>query len=306
MAGASLLTLLDDIALLLDDVAVMTKVAAGKTAGVLGDDLALNAEQVSGVRADREIPVVWAVAKGSLKNKAILVPAAMLISIVVPMIIIPLLMLGGLYLCYEGMEKIVDRFFHDHPKQDEESRIAALLAEHENSEAFEQDRIKGAIRTDFVLSAEIIVIVLGVVQGHSLGMQFVVLSLMAVLMTVGVYGLVAAIVKIDDLGLYMVKNSLANTLKQRLGLGLVAAAPYLMKLLTVLGTIAMFLVGGGIIVHGMPAGYNPIDWFSGFIAQSGVYHHVSIMMINAVVGLITGLVAVLLMALYGRITADNK
>lgn len=250
MAGSSLLALLDDIATLLDDVSLMTKVAAKKTAGVLGDDLALNAQQVSGVRAERELPVVWAVALGSLRNKAILVPAALLISALMPWLITPLLMLGGAFLCFEGAEKLAHRFLHRAEAEQQKARVHAALADpHLDLREFERDKIKGAIRTDFILSAEIIVITLGTVAAASFAMQILVLAGIAVLMTVGVYGLVAGIVKLDDAGLWL---SQRGGIAAPFGRGLLAAAPWLMKSLAVLGTAAMFLVGGGILVHGLP------------------------------------------------------
>lgn len=264
MAGASLLALLDDIATILDDVATMTKVAARKTAGVLGDDLALNAQQVAGVHADRELPVVWAVAIGSLKNKAILVPAALAISALLPWLVTPLLMIGGLYLCFEGVEKLAEKFLHGSPHAGK--GLASDLA------AFEADetrKIQGAIRTDFVLSAEIIVIALGIVAAKPFITQVIVLVGIGILMTVGVYGIVAAIVKMDDLGLHLAtKHSLTA---QRIGRLLLLAAPKLMKLLSVAGTAAMFLVGGGILMHGLPAGHaiarlaDGLGWFGSLI-----------------------------------------
>lgn len=256
MAGSSLLALLDDIASVLDDVSVMTKVAARKTAGVLGDDLALNAEQVSGVRAERELPVVWAVALGSLRNKAVLVPAALLISALAPWVITPLLMVGGGYLCFEGVEKLAHKFLH--PKEEErhqEELVQALKDPQVDLRALERDKIKGAIRTDFVLSAEIIVITLGTVAGVAFGVQVAVLVGIAVLMTVGVYGLVAGIVKLDDAGLWLSRRAGEGALaglQRRLGRAILSAAPWLMKTLSVVGTAAMFLVGGGILVHGLP------------------------------------------------------
>ena len=247
MAGSSLLTLLDDIAAVLDDVAVMTKVAAKKTAGVLGDDLALNAQQVTGVRAEREIPVVWAVAKGSFINKLILVPLALLISAFIPWAVTPLLMIGGAFLCYEGAEKLAHKYLHkDNESEDENSSLLAMEpAEIAN---YEKQKIKGAVRTDFVLSAEIIAITLGVVAGTSLINQIVVLSTIAILMTIGVYGLVAGIVKLDDLGFYLQKKT--SKLLISFGNWLIAMTPYLMKTLSVVGTAAMFMVGGGILTHG--------------------------------------------------------
>jgi len=250
--ASSLLALLDDIATILDDVAVLTKVAAKKTAGVLGDDLALNAQQVAGVRADRELPVVWAVCKGSLVNKLILVPAALAISAVAPWLVTPLLMVGGAFLCFEGFEKLAHKFLHR--AEDDQAHEAALMQALANPEvdllALEKDKVKGAIRTDFILSAEIIAITLGTVQASPFATQFTVLAGVALIMTVGVYGLVAGIVKIDDAGLYLSRQSGSGS--QALGRGLLRAAPILMKVLSVAGTAAMFLVGGGILVHGLP------------------------------------------------------
>jgi uncharacterized protein len=256
MAGASLLTLLDDIASILDDVAVLTKVATKKTAGVLGDDLALNAQQVSGVTANRELPVVWAVAKGSMVNKAILVPAALAISAVAPWAIVPLLMAGGLFLCYEGFEKIWHAFVHrDDVASHRETLREALVDPTVDLRAVERDKIKGAVRTDFILSAEIIVIALGTVGAAPFNVRVGVLVGIAILMTVGVYGLVAAIVKLDDAGLYLSQREGGGALPamtRGLGRGVLAFAPWLMKALSVLGTAAMFLVGGGILAHGIP------------------------------------------------------
>ena len=259
MAGSSLLALLDDIATLLDDVSVMTKVAAKKTAGVLGDDLALNAQQVTGVKADRELPVVWAVCKGSLLNKAILVPAALLIAAFAPWAITPLLMLGGAFLCYEGFEKIAHRLLHsrDEDASDHDQRLEAVANPAVDMKTFERDKIKGAIRTDFILSAEIIAITLGAVAGAPFVQQVLVLSGIALAMTVGVYGLVAGIVKLDDLGVYLSQS--ASSLAQRAGHGILGAAPWLMKGLSVAGTAAMFLVGGAILVHGLPPVQRVID-----------------------------------------------
>ena len=253
MAGSSLLLLLDDIALIMDDVSVMTKVAAKKTAGVLGDDLALNAQQVTGMKADRELPVVWAVAKGSFINKLILVPIALLLSAFAPAwVITALLMVGGAYLCFEGFEKLAHKFLHSEAedKQHHDELIHAVEDESVDMVQFEKDKIKGAVRTDFILSAEIIAISLGVVATQPLSTQAVVLSSIAMVMTVGVYGLVAGIVKLDDLGLYL--STKASVIARKFGAFLIAFTPYMMKTLTILGTAAMFLVGGGIIVHGEP------------------------------------------------------
>lgn len=270
MAATTLLALIDDIASVLDDVATMTKVAAKKTAGVLGDDLALNAQQVTGVRADRELPVVWAVAKGSLVNKAILVPAALLISWLAPWAITPLLMLGGAFLCYEGFEKLAHKFLHSAQEDAAEHRktLQALADPAVDLVAFEKDKIKGAVRTDFILSAEIVVITLGAVADAALGQRVAVLVGISLLMTVGVYGLVAGIVKLDDLGLHL--QGSGQRWQTATGRGLLKAAPWLMKALSVVGTAAMFMVGGGILLHGWPALAHGLEaWtatFGGWLA----------------------------------------
>ena len=259
MAMSNLLALIDDIATVLDDVSIMTKVAAKKTAGVLGDDLALNAQQVSGVKADRELPVVWSVAKGSFINKLILVPSALAISAFAPWAVTPLLMFGGAYLCYEGFEKLAHRLLHsrkeDHAHHVE--RVEALADPAVDIVAFERDKVKGAVRTDFILSAEIIAITLGTVAGAPFITQVAVLSTIAIIMTVGVYGLVAGIVKLDDAGLSLSKavgGSAYTRFRRAFGRAILYVAPYLMKSLSVIGTAAMFMVGGGILVHGIPGG----------------------------------------------------
>lgn len=259
MAGASLLALLDDIATVLDDVAVMTKVAAKKTAGVLGDDLALNAQQVQGIRAERELPVVWAVAKGSAFNKLILVPAALLISAFVPWLIVPLLMIGGAYLCFEGFEKLAHKFLHSKEEESEHHKelIEAVANPEVDMVAFEKEKIKGAVRTDFILSAEIIVIALGTVAAASFAKQAAVVVSIAVIMTIGVYGFVALIVKLDDMGAHLCKKQ--NATAQFFGSILLAAAPKLMKFLSVLGTAAMFMVGGGIVTHSITPIHHAIE-----------------------------------------------
>ena len=259
MAASSLFALIDDIATLLDDVSVMTKVAAKKTAGVLGDDLALNAQQVTGVNADRELPVVWAVALGSLKNKVILVPAALAISAFAPWLVTPLLMVGGAFLCFEGFEKLAHKYLHS-PSEDAQHHdklVHAVSDEAVDLVAFEKDKIKGAVRTDFVLSAEIIAITLGTVADAVFSKQVTVLVSIALIMTVGVYGLVAGIVKLDDLGLWLSRTG--NALARALGAGILRLAPWLMKGLSVAGTVAMFLVGGGILVHGLPVLHHAIE-----------------------------------------------
>jgi predicted DNA repair protein MutK len=255
--SSSLLALIDDIATLLDDVSVLSKVAAQKTAGVLGDDLALNAQQVTGLSAERELPVVWAVCKGSLVNKVILVPTALAISGVAHSLVTPLLMVGGAYLCFEGVEKLAHKFLPhgDEGHAHEAELLHALKDPEANLLALEKDKIKGAIRTDFILSAEIIAITLGTVQSSPLLTQFLVLAGIVVLMTFGVYGLVAGIVKIDDIALYLIRRPSEvpqGGPLQALGRGLLRVTPWMMKALSVVGTAAMFLVGGGILVHGVP------------------------------------------------------
>lgn len=258
MAGSSLLTLLDDIATLLDDISVMGKLAAKKTAGVLGDDLSLNAQQVTGVRANRELPVVWGVAKGSLINKVILVPLALLISAFIPWAITPLLMLGGAFLCFEGVEKVLHSLQARKHKEDPQvrrQRLEALASQ--DPMVFERDKVKGAIRTDFILSAEIVAITLGIVAEAPLLNQILILSGIALLVTVGVYGLVGIIVKLDDMGYWLVEKT--SSLAQWLGKALLAIAPRLMKVLSIVGTLAMFLVGGGIVVHGITPLHHAIE-----------------------------------------------
>lgn len=265
MAG-SLVLLLDDIATVLDDVSVMTKVAAKKTAGVLGDDLALNAEQVSGVKANRELPVVWAVAKGSALNKLIIVPAALLISAFAPWAVTVLLMIGGAFLCYEGAHKLAHKFLHREQAEADKAKIKAALKDPKvDFKAVEQDKIKGAIRTDFILSAEIIVISLGTVADKPFATQLGVLIAIAALVTVGVYGLVAGIVKLDDAGLALAKRS--SAIARKLGNALLTLAPWLMRFLSVAGTAAMFLVGGGIISHGIPALHHLNEALTDGLAQ---------------------------------------
>ncbi|HCE3311422.1 TPA: DUF808 domain-containing protein [Vibrio parahaemolyticus] len=289
MAGASLLTLLDDIAAVLDDVALMSKMAAKKTAGVLGDDLALNAQQVSGVASEREIPVVWAVAKGSFKNKLILVPSALLISAIIPWLIMPLLLIGGLFLCFEGAEKVLEKLFpHSHPHEEKEE----LVDTGESLEDYEKRKVAGAIRTDFILSAEIIVIALGTVTGASLVTQILVVSLIAVIMTIGVYGLVAGIVKLDDLGFYLEIRSKGKGWMAKVGSALVAFAPKLMKLLTIVGTVAMFLVGGGIVVHNVPAIHHFVEPIIMNFSGHSVATAILPILLNGIIGFVAGLIVV--------------
>lgn len=299
--ATSLLLLLDDIATVLDDVSVLTKVAAKKTAGVLGDDLALNAQQVAGVRANRELPVVWAVCKGSFVNKAILVPAALLIGTWLPWLVTPLLMIGGAFLCFEGFEKLAHKFLHKKEDAAETARHEKLIADAAvDVVAAEKAKIKGAVRTDFILSAEIIAITLGTVQGQPFVAQLTVLTGIAIVMTVGVYGLVAGIVRLDDAGLYLSKREEAAS--RALGRGLLAVAPWLMKTLSVAGTIAMFLVGGGILVHGVPALAHALEAWSA--SAGGVAGGVVSMGANAGVGVIAG--AIVLAAVEGVKKALGK
>ncbi len=305
MAGSSLLALLDDIATLLDDVAVMSKVAAKKTAGVLGDDLALNAEQVSGVAANRELAVVWAVAKGSMLNKVILVPAALAISALIPWAIIPLLMIGGLFLCFEGVEKLAHRFMHS--KEEDEQNHAKLLQAVARSDeevlAFEKNKIKGAIRTDFILSAEIIVITLGTVAAASFGRQVAVLCTIAIGITVIVYGLVAGIVKLDDFGLYLNRlQGAGKAMQRKIGAWILIAAPFLMKTLSVVGTAAMFMVGGAILVHGIPELHHWVQQIGERVAAMGAGGFVSgtvVVLLESAIGILAG-IATLLLILGGK------
>ncbi len=304
MAAGSLLALLDDIATMLDDVAVMTKVAAKKTAGVLGDDLALNAQQVTGVDASREIPVVWAVAKGSFINKLILVPAALAISYFIPWLITPLLMIGGAYLCFEGFEKIAHKLLHSkHEDKAHENELAKAVADPKvDLVALEKDKIKGAIRTDFILSAEIIVIALGTVATATFSKQVAVVSLIALVMTVGVYGLVAGIVKLDDLGLYMMMRKGKSFFKQlvrKVGTWLLNLTPYLMRTLSILGTVAMFLVGGSIIGHGIPTLHHLTEPMSNISALLPI-------LFDGVLGLVVGAICVALFTIYTKIMPKKQ
>jgi len=296
MAASSLLVLIDDIATILDDVAVMSKVAVKKTAGVLGDDLALNAQQVSGVNPERELPVVWAVAVGSLKNKAILVPSALAISAVAPWAIMPLLMVGGAFLCYEGFEKLAHKYLHREEEAKHHVEVVHALSDPTvDLLALEKEKIKGAIRTDFILSAEIIVISLGTVATAPFMKQVGVLVAIAIIMTVGVYGLVAGIVKLDDVGLHLSKG--ANGALRAVGRGLLAAAPKIMKTLTVVGTAAMFMVGGSILVHGVPAAHHFVESATHAVAAlpgvGGVLAAITPPLIDALAGVIAGALALL-------------
>ncbi|WP_218511157.1 DUF808 domain-containing protein [Variovorax sp. dw_308] len=285
--AASLFLLLDDIATVLDDVAMLTKVAAKKTAGVLGDDLALNAQQVSGVKADRELPVVWAVAKGSFINKAILVPLALLIGTFLPWAVIPLLMVGGAFLCFEGVEKLAHQYLHKAEHEAEVKHHVDAIAKPEiDVVAAEKDKVKGAVRTDFILSAEIIVITLGTVADQPFTSKLTVLVGISIIMTVGVYGLVAGIVKLDDAGLWLSQR--AGAAQRALGRGLLAFAPWLMKALSVAGTAAMFLVGGSILVHGVPAlGHAVEAWAAGI---GGIGGSLLTMVVDGLVGVVAGAV----------------
>ena len=310
MAGSSLFALIDDIATLLDDVSIMTKVAAKKTAGVLADDLALNAQQVTGFKADRELPVVWAVAKGSALNKVILVPAALAISALetwlhgqgynIPLIT-PLMMIGGAFLCFEGAEKLAHKFLH--PKEEDakhhEELVQAVQDENVDMVAFEKDKIRGAIRTDFILSAEIIILSLGTLVGRTLTEQLMTLVAISVIMTIGVYGLVAGIVKLDDAGLALNSDSGDNgwaRFKRALGTGILRSAPYLMKFLSVAGTAAMFLVGGNILVHGFPFLHHFIEPYTRAPIGS-----LTSMLFSAAVGIVAGGILVLIVTLVSRL-----
>jgi predicted DNA repair protein MutK len=308
MAAASLLALIDDIASVLDDVALLTKVATKKTAGVLGDDLALNAQQVTGVSPQRELPVVWAVAKGSLRNKAILVPLALAISAFAPWAVTPLLMVGGAFLCYEGFEKLAHRFLHAKGEDAaEHAKLTRAMADPAlDPAAFEAAKIKGAIRTDFVLSAEIIAITLGTVAEAAFGTRVAVLVGIALLMTVGVYGFVAGIVKLDDAGLHLSRSAGADAwagLKRALGGAILRAAPWLMKALSVAGTAAMFLVGGGILTHGVPLLHHGIEALAAAAAPlpaGALLAALTPSLLNALVGVLAGALVLLAVSSVSR------
>ena len=305
--ASSLLALLDDIATLLDDVSVMTKVATKKTAGVLGDDLALNAQQVAGVKPDRELPVVWAVFKGSARNKLILVPGALAIAAFeawlrgrgwdIP-IIVTLMLIGGAFLCYEGVEKLAHKFLHS-PEEDE-AEVARLLEAAADEKidlvAFEKNKIKGAIRTDFILSAEIIVLTLGTVAGREFSVQIGVLVAIAALMTVGVYGLVAGIVKLDDAGLHLSKRPGSGSIRA-FGRGILYSAPWLMKFLSVAGTAAMFLVGGGIFTHSIPF----LHHLAGAAIPEGALGMPVTLVVDAVIGILVGIIVVAAITAWGKL-----
>ncbi|MDM1718240.1 MULTISPECIES: DUF808 domain-containing protein [Acinetobacter] len=305
--ASSLLLLLDDIATVLDDVAVMSKMAAKKTAGVLGDDLALNAQQVSGVRADRELPVVWRVAKGSFVNKLILVPLALFISVIAPWLINPLLVIGGLFLSYEGVEKIMHTLQHKKAQSAKEAQLELIQTEQDLA-TYENEKIKGAVRTDFILSAEIVVISLGTVAAAGFLTKVTVLSLIAIAMTVGVYGFVALIVKIDDIGLYLTEQ--AANFKQRIGRGLLAFAPILMKTLSVVGTAAMFLVGGGIINHAIPFVHHftedTVEYVQDIPTMGSIVGSVTPMLMNLVVGIMAGILVVIVVMLVQKVWSKSK
>jgi hypothetical protein len=310
MAAGSLLALLDDIATILDDVSLMTQMAAKKTVGVLGDDLALNAQQVAGVSAERELPVVWAVAKGSFINKLILVPSALTISYFAPWTITPLLMLGGAYLCFEGFEKIAHKLLHN--KQEDSAHEAELEQAISDQKVdlvqMEKDKIKGAIRTDFILSAEIIVIALGTVVTATFSKQAAVVSIIAIIMTVGVYGLVAGIVKLDDLGLYLMLKkgkSFYSQLQRKIGEKLLAVTPYLMRTLALVGTAAMFIVGGSIIGHGMPFLHHVTELVTDSLRNlstiGGTLATISSILIEGLIGLIVGAICVGLFEIINKV-----
>ncbi len=302
MAGASLLALIDDIATILDDIALMSKLAVKKTAGVLGDDLALNAQQISGVTSDRELPIVWRVAKGSLINKVILIPLALFISAVWAKGVLLLLMIGGLYLCYEGVEKVSHSLFHRHkPIKAETVEQSAEKAKQsiQDFKILETEKVKGAVRTDFILSAEIVVISLGTMVGASLLDQFLVLVVIGIGITFGVYGLVAGILRLDDLGLYLIQKP--EQFYKRMGCHILKLAPYLMKTLSIVGTAAMFLVGGGIIAHGVPVINHWVETRTEQINVIPAFDHLFdsllTMGLNGLIGIIAGVAALLLVSM---------
>jgi predicted DNA repair protein MutK len=309
MAGTSLLALIDDIASILDDIALMTKLAAKKTSGVLGDDLALNAQQVAGVNADRELPVVWAVTKGSLKNKLILVPSALAISAIIPWAITPLLMIGGIFLCFEGFEKLAEKFLHGKLEEAKhEAELAEALVNPEiDLAAIEKEKIKGAIRTDLILSAEIITITLGIVSTAAFGTQVVVLASVGVIMTFAVYGIVAGIVKLDDGGLYLSRKKGEETgqrIQRSIGNGVLRAAPYLMKSLSVVGTIAMFMVGGGILAHGITQAtevFHNIEKSAGEVPGiGGMLESITLPVLDVLFGVLAGAIALIAVSLFSK------
>jgi predicted DNA repair protein MutK len=302
MPASNLLALIDDIATILDDVAILSKVAAKKTTGILGDDLALNAEQVSGVKAERELPVVWAVAKGSFLNKLILVPSALLISAFLPWLIVVLLVIGGLYLCFEGVEKLAHKFMHskDELELEHAQKLAAVADPKVDLVALEKTKIKGAIRTDFILSAEIVVIVLGTVQAESFATQVTVVSLLALAITIVVYGLVAGIVKLDDAGLYLLRKSVSgsfNRIQRSVGRGLLIFAPLLMKTLSIVGTAAMFLVGGGILVHSIPLIHHLLEPILHSVESIKIAASIVPILVDGLVGIVAGAIVLLVVTL---------
>lgn len=306
--ASSLLLLLDDIATLLDDVAVMSKVAAKKTAGVLGDDLALNAQQVSDVRADRELPIIWRVAKGSFVNKLILVPLALIISFFAPNLINPLLVLGGLFLCYEGVEKIMHTIAHRHEAKSEEVVSPAFNLTGDALVKYENEKVKGAVRTDFILSAEVVVITLGTIAVTAPFINKVsVLAIIAIAMTIGVYGFVAMIVKIDDLGLYLIEKK--QGLQASIGRGLLKFAPILMKTLSIVGTAAMFLVGGGIINHAVPLFHHwtedAVKISTGLPQMGSIIGALVPTLINFALGIVAGIIVVAIVSLGAKLFSKN-
>ena len=311
LMATNLLTLLDDIATVLDDVSVMTRIAAGKTVGLLGDDLALNAEQVSGVRADRELPVVWAVFKGSARNKLILVPVALLLAAFAPFLIQPLLMLGGCYLCYEGFDKLAGKFLHPGEREAAKKEVIAVLRDPNGDLLeFERRKIRGAIRTDFVLSAEIIVIAMGTVREAAYATQVMTIIVIAVLMTLGVYGLVAAIVKIDDAGLHLVQTAGDSQYRRWTGERVLDFAPYLMKGLTIIGTAAMFLVGGGILAHGIPPLHQAIELLTHSLEEIAtlgpLLAGLASLIMNGLAGIVAGAILVPVIGLFKKLTPNRK
>ena len=281
--------ILDDIAALMDDVAVMAKFATKKTAGVLGDDLAVGAEKASSFRASRELPVLWAITKGSFLNKLIILPFAFLLSAYVPQLIVPILLIGGVYLSFEGVEKIVHTFFHK--KQVHHEKVA-VFTEEELLE-IEKAKIKNTIITDFILSLEIIMIALGTVTGKPLLEQILVVSIVAIVATIGVYGIVALMVRMDDAGMKLIhlargKSQFVKSSFVVVGKGLVYSLPKLIKLLAVVGTIAMLLVGGGMFVHNIPEVHDYLHAFPSIVSE-------------LLMGLLVGFVAFLIIEGFKRI-----
>jgi len=309
MAGSGLLALLDDITTLLDDVAAISKAAAGKTAGISGDDLAVNSHVIVGVDPSRELPIVWAVAKGSFKNKGYLIPGALILNFILPAAITPLLMLGGAYLCYEGMEKTLHSLHGAESGKHHRNLTAAAIKSPQALYEFEKNKIKGAINTDLILSAEIIAVTLGTVAAEPFIVQLSVLGAIGVVLTAGIYGLVAVIVKLDDLGLHLAEtpgNGPPVKILRALGNGLVQAAPKIMRFLAVAGTAAMLLVGGELILHGIPGAESGVHALAQLVSARGWLQSVAGMAAALITGVAAGLMAIPVLKVMAVLYARSK